>query len=137
MTEFGLKVRGWLKREPRVEIARTIAVVDANESSRQATAKLLENLGYQSLQMESTAEIVKHLEDEDDPTFVLLGFELADGDGLDALVRIRELAPEVPVVMLAANVWDARTAEALRRGAVAYLAPPFGQDALREIVGQR
>jgi two-component system response regulator RegA len=118
-------------------VARTIAVVDGNESTRQSIAKLLDGLGYQPLPMSTVADIVKHLEQSDDPSFILLGFELDDGDGLEALTRIRELAPEVPVVMVAANLWDTRSTEALRRGAVAYLAPPFGQDALREIVGHQ
>ena len=39
--------------------------------------------------------------------------------------------------MLTANLWDARAAEAMRKGAVAYLARPFGADDLREVFGRR
>ena len=43
----------------------------------------------------------------------------------------------IRVAMLAADLWDARTAEAMRRGAVAYLAKPFGLDDLRELLVRR
>ena len=39
--------------------------------------------------------------------------------------------------MLAADPWDARVAEAMRQGAIAYLAKPFNQDDLREVLGRR
>jgi len=73
----------------------------------------------------------------EDPEFVLLGFELADASGLDALAQIREQDAELPVIMLAADLWDARAADAMRQGAVAYLAHPFGADDLRELLGKR
>jgi DNA-binding NarL/FixJ family response regulator len=80
--------------------------------------------------------MLKQLE-EVDPDFVLLGFELDDGQGLDALTKIREIDPDLAVVMLAADAWDARVAEAMRQGAIAYLARPFNQDDLREVLGRR
>jgi response regulator of citrate/malate metabolism len=38
--------------------------------------------------------------------------------------------------MLAADLWDNRVAEAMRKGAVAYLARPFGMNDLREVFGR-
>jgi two-component system NtrC family response regulator len=60
--------------------------------------------------------------------------DLPDGSGLDLLTELRQHAPELEVVMLTHDWRDARTAEAMRRGAVAYLAKPFGQDDLREVL---
>ena len=39
--------------------------------------------------------------------------------------------------MLAADLWDTRVQEAMRRGAIAYLPRPFGADDLRELLGRR
>jgi DNA-binding NtrC family response regulator len=129
-------VRGWLHREPKPVVPRTILIVDGDANNRQSTARLVESLGYQPLQTPNIADAVKQLE-ETDPEMVLLGFELDDSTGLDALKQLRELDPDLPVIMLAANVWDTRTAEAMRQGAVAYLARPFGVDDLRELLGRR
>jgi DNA-binding NtrC family response regulator len=97
---------------------------------------MVESLGYQPLPMTRLADILEHLQ-ADDVSFVLLGFHLDDGEGLDALSEIRQLAPDLPIVMLTDNTWDTRMAEAMRRGAVTYLARPFGVDDLREILGRR
>jgi DNA-binding NtrC family response regulator len=129
-------VRGLFHRESKPVVPRSILIVDGNASQRQSTARLVESLGYQSLQTTSVAEAMKRLE-EQDPDFVLLGFELEDSTGIEALDSIRELDPELGVIMLAPNLWDSRVAEAMRKGAIAYLARPFGADDLRELLGRR
>ena len=130
------KVRGWLHRQPKIVEPRLILIVDGDAANRRSTARLVESLGYSVLQSASLAEALAQL-DEHDPEFVLLGFELEDATGLDALRQIRELNSDWPVVMLAADLWDKRVAEAMRQGAIAYLARPFGQDDLRELLVRR
>jgi DNA-binding NtrC family response regulator len=115
---------------------RSILIVDGNSSNRASTARLVDSMGYVSVQCAGIGDALKQLE-EQDPTFVLLGFDLDDGSGLDALGQLREQEPDLSVIMLAPNVWDNRTAEAMRKGAVAYLARPFGADDLREVFGGR
>jgi DNA-binding NtrC family response regulator len=130
------KVRGWLRREPKVAVPRSILIADGDVAHRQSTARLVESLGYQALQVPSIAAAIKRLE-ADDPDVVLLGFDLDDAKGLDALTQLREIDPDLAIIMLAADLWDARTAEAMRRGAVAYLARPFDQNDLRELLLRR
>jgi DNA-binding NtrC family response regulator len=130
------RVRGWLHREPKPVVPRTILIVDNNVTNRRTTARVVESLGYQALQTSSIAEGLKQIE-EQAPEFVLLGFDLDDASGLEALTQVREVDPGLAVIMLAADLWDARVAEAMRKGAVAYLARPFGQDDLRELLGRR
>jgi DNA-binding NtrC family response regulator len=130
------KVRSWLHREPKQVVPRSILIVDGDANNRQTTARLVESLGYQPLQTPEIAEAVKQVE-EQEPEFVLLAFDLDDGSGLEALARIREVDDELPVIMLTADLWDSRAADAMRQGAVAYLARPFGVDDLRELLGRR
>jgi DNA-binding NtrC family response regulator len=129
-------VRGWLHREPKPVVPRLIMIVDSNAQERRSTARLVESLGYEALQITSVGDAVKQLE-EQDPEFILLGFDLDDSTGIEALEQIRDVDAALPVVMLAPNLWDARVAEAMRKGAVAYLARPFGADDLRELLGRR
>ena len=129
------KVRGWLRREPKVVVPRTILIVDGNASHRESTARLVESLGSQPLQTPGLASAIEQLEERDPaPDFVLLGFDLDDGNGLDALSQVRDVAPDLPIVMLTDDLWDSRVAEAMRRGAIAYLARPFGRESLRELL---
>ena len=129
-------MRGLFQREPKPVVPRTILIVDSNAANRRSTARLVESLGYQALPTTTLADALKQLE-EHDPEFVLLGFDLEDASGLDALSQIRELDPDLAVIMLAPNLWDSRVAEAMRKGAIAYLARPFGADDLRELFGRR
>jgi two-component system, response regulator RegA len=132
---LGHRMRGWLHREPKVVVPRTILIVDGNSASRQSTARLVESLGYESVQSQGIGDALKQLEDQE-PSFVLLGFDLDDGSGLDALTQLREHEPDLSVIMLSPNLWDTRAAEAMRKGAVAYLARPFGADDLQEVLGR-
>jgi CheY-like chemotaxis protein len=138
VTDLRQRVRGWFQREPKVVIPRAILIVDGNAVNRQSTVRLVESLGYQALQAPSIGVALAHLEDPNlDLKWVLLGFDLQDATGLDALAQLRGLDPTLPVVMLAADVWDTRVQEAMRRGAIAYLPRPFGADDLRELLGRR
>jgi DNA-binding NtrC family response regulator len=130
------RLTGWLRREPKVVVPRSILVVDSNTNDRRATAGRVSRLGYEALEANSAAEAVRQLE-EHDPEFVLLAFDLSDAHDLQGLEKVRDVAPEVPVIMLAPNYHDARAAEAMRRGALAYLGKPFGQDDLRELLTRR
>ena len=136
VTDLRQKVRGWLSREPKPIVPRGLLIIDANATRRSSTAQLVERLGFQALQTAALAEALKIL-DEQDPEFVLLDFDLKDAVGLEALAQIRAVEPAIPVIMLAPNLWDSRVAEAMRQGAVAYLAAPFGLDDLRELLGRR
>jgi DNA-binding NtrC family response regulator len=135
VSDLRQRVSGWFRREPKPVVPRTILIVDGNPSTRASTARLVGQLGYQALQTSTVADALTRLESED-PELLLLGFELDDADGLGALSQIREVDAELPIVMLAADLWDAPVAEAMRRGAVAYLAKPFGLDDLRELLGR-
>jgi DNA-binding NtrC family response regulator len=138
VNDLRARVRGWLQREPKVVTPRSILIVDGNAPHRESTARLVDSLGFQALQTPSIAEAITQLEDPGlEPEFVLLGFDLSDANGLDALAQIRELDPDLPVIMLAADLWDSRVQEAMRRGAIAYLPRPFGADDLRELLGRR
>lgn len=128
-------MRGWFQREPKVVAPRNILVVDGNSGERQSTVRLVESAGYQALQATSAGAAIGQLE-EQDPACILLAFDLDDASGMDALTQIRELDPDLAIIMLAPNLWDSRVAEAMRKGAVAYLAQPWGADDLRELLGR-
>src|SRR5207245_4326935 len=112
---------------------RTILVSDSNTNDRRSTVSSVTRLGYEALEAVSVAHAMRQLE-ERRPDCVLLALDLKDGSGLDALQKLRELDEDLPVIMLTRDWRDSRTAEAMRRGALAYLAKPFGQDDLRELL---
>jgi CheY-like chemotaxis protein len=129
------RVAGWFHRQPKVATPRTVLIAEANTNERRRLVGLVQAMGYAALEAPSARVALEQLETHD-PDCVLLALEVDNGGGLEALERVRELAPEVPVIMLAADYHDGRTADAMRRGAVAYLARPFGADDLREVLAR-
>jgi DNA-binding NtrC family response regulator len=129
------RVRGWLHREPKEDVPLSILIVDGNATHRQSTARIVESLGYRALQTASIGQALEQLQDVD-PEYVLLAFDLEDSTGLDALKQLRELDADLPVIMLAPDLWDSRTVDAMRLGALAYVPRPFGRDDLRELFGR-
>ena len=128
------RLSGWFKRPPpAAQATRTILVVDGDASDRAAALRCVEQLGYHALEAADASEALRQLESTR-PDCVLLALDLPTTSGLDVLAQLREVEPELNVIMLARDWRDARTAEAMRRGAAAYLAKPFSQDDLRELL---
>jgi CheY-like chemotaxis protein len=128
-------LRTLLSRRSAPPEPRTILIVD-DGADRRRTVRSVEQLGYRALQATTTEAAAELLESED-PACVLLALDLAGGRGLEALGELRADQPDLCVVMLARDWHDARTADAMRLGAVAYLAKPFSQDDLREVLARR
>src|SRR5262249_6341348 len=69
------------------------------------------------------------------PDLILLDINLPDSAGTLALGRLRELQPDVPIIMLTANTDDELARATLRRGAFDYISKPFNIDHLMHAVG--
>lgn len=66
------------------------------------------------------------------PTVILLDISLGSEDGLDFLTDRDPAIADIPVVVC--SIHDSRRAEALARGAVAFLTKPFRRAELRAAV---
>jgi DNA-binding NtrC family response regulator len=70
------------------------------------------------------------------PDLVLLDVRLPDADGLGLLSRIRERAPDLPVIVLADAGSVHKAVEAMKQGAFDYVAEPVNQDELKLTVAR-
>jgi two-component system response regulator AtoC len=102
-----------------------ILVVDDSESIRGYLASLLASHGHRVDTAEDGRRALGLIEAGASPDLVLLDVMMPGLDGLETLRRIREHAPNLPVVMLSV-VGNARTiVEAMRAGASDYVNKPF------------
>jgi CheY-like chemotaxis protein len=124
---------GGLLRRRQPPESRTVLIVDANAADRQATRRHVQALGCEAVEAQTPDEALQQMEAHL-PDYVLLALDLPDANALDVLGQLREADPNVNVIVLARDWRDARTAEAMRQGAAAYLAKPFSQDDLRELL---
>lgn len=64
------------------------------------------------------------------PDLVVLDLGLPDIEGLDVLVQLRRLEPELPILVLSARTDSSDKVSALDLGAVDYVTKPFSMDEL-------
>lgn len=113
--------------------SKRILVVDDEEAVREILAEGLESFGYEAVAVGSAAQALERLR-SGGVDLVLTDIEMPGGSGMVLLRRVKELVPDLDVVMVT-GVVDAHTAiEAIRRGASDYLTKPFNLDEVQIVV---
>ncbi|MGH3442212.1 MAG: response regulator [Nitriliruptorales bacterium] len=116
------------------ETALTILLVDDHEVVRKGLRLLLEKvLGYEVVEASSALQALAVV-DGRRPDLVLLDARMPEHDGVWALERILELAPNLPVIMLSTYDSADYVDGALEGGAAGYLLKDASSHQLREAV---
>jgi len=111
---------------------KEVVVIDDDESIAWVVKSALDQHGYKTSTkgtIESGIRAVK-----DTTSVVLLDLVLPDGSGLDALADIKEMYPDVTVIIVTAHGRMESTIEAMKRGAYDYLEKPFDIEELLLII---
>ena len=116
------------------ERKRRLLIVDDAEVMRTYLASLLEIRGYQVDTAEDGRSALALLEGGAAPDVVILDVMMPGIDGLETLRRIRELDPELPVVMLSVVGKAATIVGRMQLGAADYLNKPFEEDELEAVL---
>jgi signal transduction histidine kinase len=110
----------------------TILVIDDEIGPRESLRILLKPQ-YDVVCAASVASGIKSLQ-QGDFDLVILDIHMPGENGMDALGTIREIAPDVAVVMLTGFGSLETAQQALRLGASDYLKKPFDVDGIRETI---
>jgi two-component system NtrC family response regulator len=107
----------------------SILIVEDEETQRGLLQGLLTKEGYRAVGAGDGKTAFEHL---NDGTFeiVLLDFKLPDMDGLTILKKLKELNPEIEVIMITAFGSIENAVNALKAGASEYLTKPIDLDDL-------
>ncbi|MGQ9914839.1 MAG: sigma-54-dependent transcriptional regulator [Thermogutta sp.] len=118
---------------PSEKHSRTVLVVDDDPSQRQLFAESVRQLGFAVLEAGSAEEAVDFV-CRRSPDLVLLDVRLPGISGLEALPRMREARPDLPVMLITAYA-DVRDAvAALKSGACDYLTKPVDLEELKTAI---
>jgi len=101
-----------------------ILIVDDEQSVRELLSEYFTEQGY-SVENAGGGEEALALVQRSTPDLVLLDVRMPGIDGVETLRRIREIAPDVSVIMVTANEDVALARETLKLGALDYVAKPF------------
>jgi len=103
----------------------TLLIVDDEELVRWSLRERFTREGYTVIEAGTAAGGVEQSAGAD---LALLDFRLPDGDGLTVLRRIKEAAPDTPVILMTAFSTVENAVDAMRHGAYDYLNKPFDLD---------
>jgi PAS domain S-box-containing protein len=108
-----------------------ILVVDDEPVVRGATVGLVESLGHETLAAADGLEAVRCFEREHtEIDLVLLDAVMPNLNGADAFRRIREIEPDVPVVLVSGYARDATIDQLLTEGIDGFLMKPYTRASL-------
>jgi DNA-binding NtrC family response regulator len=110
---------------------KKVLIVDDEQSIRDMLARFLVKKGYGVCEAAGGAEALEVIKRER-PNAVLLDIRMPDMNGVEALRKIKEIDPDVGVIMVTA-VSDSKTAvECLELGAFDYITKPLSLKYLEE-----
>jgi len=105
---------------------RRVLVVDDEELIRWSLAERLRADGHEIAEAGTAAAALEQADTGVD--LVLLDYKLPDDDGISVLKKLRELDPDVLVIMLTAHKQVELVVEAMKAGAFDYATKPFDLD---------
>lgn len=116
-----------------------VLVVDDKLSAREAYRQMLKN-DYDVILKGNGVEALELIK-QCPPHAVLLDIKMPDMDGIEVLKKIKEIHPEVEVIMVTAYASLETAKEAMKYGAMEYLIKPAGikevRDAVKKAVSRR
>ena len=113
-----------------------ILIVDDSRTSRKILHEIVEKAGYEVVgEAENGAEGVE-LYEELNPDIVTLDITMPILDGIDTLKQIREMNPDAKVIMVSAAGQKSKMVDAVKYGAVDFIAKPFNEEQLLEIIAK-
>ena len=112
-----------------------ILIVDDSFYMRTMLKNMLTDAGYEVVGEAANGQQALDLAAETRPDLITLDVILPDNTGLDVLKGIKQVQPEVKVVMCSAVGQEVIVNEALESGATAYIVKPFSEEKVLEIVG--
>ncbi len=106
---------------------RSVLVVEDDRSFLQRLAKALESRGFEVTTAESVADGLLQVE-RSAPAFAVVDMRLGDGNGLDVISALKRRRPEARGIILTGYGNIATAVNAVKLGAVDYLAKPVDAD---------
>lgn len=112
-----------------------ILIIDDEEHLCWALEKGLRQEGYQVLTASRGKQGLEIIRNET-PSLVILDLKMPEMDGLEVLVKAKDIIPKLPVIMITAHGSIDTAIEAMKLGAIDYITKPFDLDELKIVVKQ-
>jgi FixJ family two-component response regulator len=116
------------------KIVPLVAVVDDDQSMREALESLLKSVGFRTAIFASAKEFLNAIENGV-PDCLILDVLMPEMNGLELQKKLIGENIPVPIVFISAHGEAGEEAQALAAGAIDFLCKPFSEDSLLAAVG--
>lgn len=106
-----------------------VLIADDEANMRWALDKALTKAGYEVIAAENGQVALETIRTER-PDLALLDLKMPKINGMEVLKKVKELAIEIPVIIMTAHGNTAKAVEAMKQGAYDYITKPFDIDEL-------
>jgi len=107
----------------------TILIVDDERNYLLVLKALLADAGYEVITCDNAGEALE-VTSSHDLDLVITDMRMPGVDGMEFLVQLRSLQPEIPVIMMTAYATVEKAVEAMKSGAFDYITKPFKNEEL-------
>jgi two-component system, LuxR family, response regulator FixJ len=111
-----------------------IAILDDEPSVRRGLERLVRAGGYPAAAYSSGDDLLRSLEDGDDPACIVLDLHMPGLSGFDILEALAQRGDRVPVIAITADSRTSTAARAIKLGARACLNKPVEGSVLLEAI---
>ncbi|MBF0507248.1 MAG: sigma-54-dependent Fis family transcriptional regulator [Nitrospirae bacterium] len=115
-------------------MSETILIVDDDSSVRGALAEFLKDAGFRVAEAAGGKEALLAFTNHSHPDLVLLDLVMPEMGGLFVLDKVREIAPNVPIILITGHGDVATAVAAMKLGAYDFLVKPPDVDYLLLII---
>ncbi|MBT5186077.1 MAG: nitrogen regulation protein NR(I) [Kordiimonadaceae bacterium] len=112
---------------------KTILIADDDKAIRTVLSRALSKEGY-NVRVSSNATALWEWVSNGEGDLVITDVMMPDENGLDMLLRIKNIRPDLPVIVMSAQNTLMTAVKATERGAYEYLPKPFDLDELRQVI---
>lgn len=123
------------KLHPNDSYTGEVLLVDDHDDNRRLIARLLTSLGLNVITASNGKEAIK-LCIEHKPTLTLLDIQMPEMDGMETLMKLRELGCTSPIYALTANAMSHEISQYLSLGFDGHLKKPIERDIFIETIAQ-
>src|SRR6185295_139648 len=120
-------------RREGVRMSETILVVDDEANIRHTLRGVLADEGYDVVEAQDGRRALELLERQP-PKLAIVDIWMPEMDGIELVSRMRQQAPEVPVIVISGHGTIDTAVRVIRMGAFDFLEKPFQLDALLRMV---
>jgi two-component system, cell cycle response regulator DivK len=118
------------------KVQKWILIIDDDSRNIFALNAVLRAKGFTCISAHSAAEGIQKLVSESNIGIILLDMMMPEMDGYEAIPKLKELRPELPIVSVTAQAMVGDREKCLNAGADEYLAKPIDMDRMMVLLRQ-